>query len=141
MLCHSWRFPNQLRSSDAQKIFPEVSEQKKNIPKQTTFKYLIVDGKLTPRLKSLHELLDEDIIEVESNFMTVEEIMSLLERYTELRDELQKYMEHIDDFTAEQRGEMARVLAETDYFKKDCTLRDLIQIVTRLDQNAEHYSQ
>lgn len=118
-----------------------MSEQKKNIPKQTTFKYLIVDGKLTPRLKSLHELLDEDIIEVESNFMTVEEIMSLLERYTELRDELQKYMEHIDDFTAEQRGEMARVLAETDYFKKDCTLRDLIQIVTRLDQNAEHYSQ
>lgn len=124
------------------KNFLEMSSgPRRNSLRQTTFKYLIVDGKLTPRLKSLHELLDDDVIEVESNFVTAEEVMCLLDRYVELREELNKFMEHIDDFTVEQRGEMARVLAETEYLKKDCTLRDIVQIIERLDQVVEHYSQ
>ncbi len=84
---------------------------------------------------------DTDVIEVESNFLGVEELQDLLERHIKAANTLEHFKTHIDAFEPEQRGEMARILAETEYFRKEATLKDLIKIVERLEQTVEHYRQ
>jgi hypothetical protein len=65
--------------------------------------------------------------------LSVKELCDIYDRLVELREELESWLLRIDDCTIKQRGEIARVLAETEYFKKTTTIKDLLHAIVELD--------
>ena len=97
---------------------------------------------LSKKQKSLDEIVnDPEYTEVCIKYAAWDEITSLIESIIDRRRVLREMRVEPEQYTPEQRGEIGRILSETDFVAWDSPLKVLEAINKRLALAVLHYNQ
>lgn len=91
--------------------------------------------------KSLDEIVnDPEYTEVCIKYAEWEEITNLIESIIDHRRVLREMRVEPEQYTPEQRGEIGRILSETDFVAWDSTMKELEAVNKRLVLAVLHYN-
>ena len=84
---------------------------------------------------------DDELWESESKYTDWEVVLTSVENIMSNREKLTRILQEPEQYTPEQRGEVGRILAETQFPLQESTLDSLQEMETRLIQAVKHYRQ
>jgi hypothetical protein len=90
--------------------------------------------------KTLDEIMDADVIEVDSKYIDLDELAEVLDTIKIRRRYLEHLLTRVDDYEPEQRGHIACVLTETEYLKKDSTIQQLLGVADKLEITIQFFT-